>query len=252
MTSPHIHVPYERIGDQLSFIREHRLNLEIYFTGQTVDNLTEEDTHRLKELLDYDPALSIHAPFMDLSPGAMDSKVRTATMERFFQVLDIASVLNPVSIVFHSGYEKWKYGLKVRPWLEQSLLTWRPVNEKAEALGVKIAIENIFEEEPSNLRMLMEEMGSQNFGICFDTGHFNLFSCRSLEDWIRELLPYITELHLHDNDRSADQHNPIGDGVFDFSTLFSLIGEKQCVYTIEARSPEMALKGMERLKSYRK
>ena len=47
--------------------------------------------------------------------------------------------------------------------------------KKAEEIGVKIAIENIFEDEPENLRLLMEEMGNKNFGICFDSGHFNLF-----------------------------------------------------------------------------
>jgi len=59
-------------------------------------------------------------------------------------------------------------------------LTWQPLNARAAAMGVKIAIENIFEDEPQNLKMLMENMNSENSGICFDTGHFNLFSrCRS-------------------------------------------------------------------------
>ncbi|MFA5353043.1 MAG: sugar phosphate isomerase/epimerase family protein [Thermodesulfovibrionales bacterium] len=248
MTPPHIHVPYEKIGEHLPFIRQQRLNLEIYFTSPVLDSLEPGAIDRLREELDYGPSLSFHAPFMDLSPGAMDSKVRTATMERFSHILDIASVLRPLSIVFHSGYEKWKYGLKIGPWLEQSLLTWRPINTRAEDLGVKVAIENIFEDEPSNLRMLMEEMGSDNFGVCFDAGHFNLFSGIPLKDWIGELLPHIIELHLHDNDRTADQHNPIGEGCFDFPGLFSLLKEKSCIHTIEARSPEMAILSMQRLK----
>lgn len=249
MTAPHIHVPFERIEEHASFIRQHGLNLEIYFTAPVLDSLRTEELNDVRETLDYGPSLSIHAPFMDLSPGAMDRKVRAATLERFHHVLDIASVLKPVSIVFHSGYEKWKYGLKIKPWLEQSLLTWKPINTRAEDLGVKVAIENIFEDEPSNLRMLMEEMDSENFGVCFDAGHFNLFSSLPLKDWISELRPHIIELHLHDNDRTADQHNPIGDGCFDFPSLFSLLQGKDCVRTIEARSPEMALKSMERLKS---
>jgi hypothetical protein len=31
MTSPHIHVPYEKIGDYINFIKKNRLDLEIYF-----------------------------------------------------------------------------------------------------------------------------------------------------------------------------------------------------------------------------
>ena len=112
---------------------------------------------------------------MDLSPGAVDSKVRHVTMERFYHVLDIAKELKVKCVVFHSGYEKWKYALNIGLWLEQSLLTWRPLVKKAEEIGVKIALENIFEDEPENLRLLMEKMGNNSFGICFDSGHFNLF-----------------------------------------------------------------------------
>ena len=42
--------------------------------------------------------------------------------------------------------------------------------KKAEEIGAKIAIENIFEDEPQNLRLLMEKMGNNSFGICFDSG----------------------------------------------------------------------------------
>jgi sugar phosphate isomerase/epimerase len=112
-------------------------------------------------------------------------------INRFTQVLDIANILRPAAIVFHSGYEKWKYALNIDLWLEKSLMTWQPLNEKAAAMGVKIAIENIFEDEPENLKLLMEKMNSENFGICFDTGHFHLFSRVPLENWMSILKPYI-------------------------------------------------------------
>ena len=139
---------------------------------------------------------------MDLSPGAVDQKIRAVTIERFTRIFDIAEILKPEAIVFHSGYEKWKYALKIDVWLENSLKTWRIVQKRAEEMEVKIAIENIFEDEPTNLRLLMEEMSSSNFGLCFDTGHFNLFSKIPLAEWLEQLKAYILELHLHDNDKS--------------------------------------------------
>ena len=60
---------------------------------------------------------------MDLSPGAVDSKVRAVTIERFSQIFNIAETLKPKVIVFHSGYEKWKYASKIDLWLEGSLIT---------------------------------------------------------------------------------------------------------------------------------
>jgi len=61
---------------------------------------------------------------MDLSPGAVDNKIKEVTLVRFNQVFDIAEELCPASIVFHSGYEKWKYAFRVDIWLEESLKTW--------------------------------------------------------------------------------------------------------------------------------
>ncbi len=249
---PHIHVPYEKIRGYIQFIKQNSLNLEIYFNSNILDNLDKDSVLKLKGILDYNPSLSFHAPFMDLSPGAIDSKVRNATIERFSHILDIAEVLRPKTVVFHSGYEKWKYALKIDVWLEKSVETWKPLNERAKNIGVKIAIENIFEDEPTNLRLLMEQMDSDNFGICFDTGHCNLFSNVALEKWLEELNAYIVELHLHDNDKSADLHCSIGEGTFDFNTLFSELKDNNCIYTVEAHTPEMVLKSIERLKDYQR
>ena len=249
MIKPHIHVPYETIGEYLPFIREEKLNLEIYFGSRRFDDFKKRDLIKLKNMLDYNPQLTIHAPFMDLSPGAVDPKIGEITSKRFSDVLDFAGILKSKIVVFHSGYDKWKYDDRVDIWLEGSLETWVPLTKKAEALGVKIAIENIFEDEPSNLKLLMEGVDSKNFGICFDTGHFNLFSRVLLSDWLKMIKPYIIELHLHDNTKNADSHLPIGEGDFDFRMLFRELQGKNCIYTIEAHTKEDTIKSLERLKS---
>ncbi len=250
MIHPHVHVPYNRVVDYLDFIKKNQINLEIYFSSHSLDTLNDSDIVALKEKLDYNPSLSIHAPFMDLSPGAVDERVRVVTVERFLHVFEIAEILKPKVIVFHSGYEKWKYALRVDIWLEGSLKTWKPLINRAVGMGLRIAIENIFEDDPTNLRLLMEEMGSENFGICFDTGHFNLFSKIPLEEWLRQLKPYIIELHLHDNDKTFDDHLAIGEGTFDFDTLFSTLKDSNLIYTIEAHTPEDTMKSIERLQKY--
>ncbi len=155
-------------------------------------------------------------------------------------------------MVFHSGYEKWRFGLRPDIWLEGSLITWNEVLSSASGMDAKIAIENIFEDEPHNLKLLMKELGSERFGLCFDAGHFNLFSKTPLSDWLGELLPHIKELHLHDNLRDNDTHLPIGEGTFDFETLFKAVSglSPRPLYTIEAHSPEDVLKGMERFNEF--
>jgi sugar phosphate isomerase/epimerase len=250
MLHPHVHVPYHRIEDYLTFIKANRINLEIFISSESLDEINNSHIISLKEKLDYNPSLTIHAPFMDLSPGAVDRKVRAVTIERFTRIFDIAGILKPEAIVFHSGYEKWKYALKVDVWLEKSLKTWELFTKRAEEMEIKIAIENIFEDEPTNLRLLMEKMSSSNFGLCFDTGHFNLFSKIPLAEWLEQLKEYILELHLHDNDKSFDAHLAIGDGTFDFDTLFATLNNKKLIYTIEGHSKDSVLKSLARLKTY--
>ncbi|GAB5046422.1 sugar phosphate isomerase/epimerase family protein [Thermodesulfovibrio sp. TK110] len=248
MKKTHIHIPYNKIYDYIDIIQKEKLNLEIYFDSQSLDCITTKDIEKLKKTLSYEPSLSFHAPFMDLSPGAVDSKVREITIERFNQVFDIAEILNPESIVFHSGYEKWKYAFKVKVWLEASLKTWEKILPRAEKLKIKIAIENIFEEDPENLQMLMEKLCSSYFGVCFDTGHFNLFSKKSIEEWLYSLNDYIIELHLHDNNKQFDEHLYIGGGCFDFEKFFRLLKKEDCLYTIEAHTPQDVFKSIKILK----
>ena len=250
MIGPHVHVPYHMIEDYLLFIKKNRIDLEVYFSSACLDSVHVSDVSKMLERLEYNPCFTIHAPFMDLSPGAVDSRVRSVTAERFAQVFDIAEILKPRAIVFHSGYEKWKYALKIDPWLENSLIIWRPLLKRAMDAGVKIAIENIFEDEPANLRLLMEEIGSEHFGICFDAGHFNLFSKIPLAEWLKQLKKYIIELHLHDNGKTQDDHIAIGDGTFDFAALFAALKDKELICTIEGHTPEDVLKSVERLKAY--
>ncbi|MBI4824372.1 MAG: sugar phosphate isomerase/epimerase [Nitrospirae bacterium] len=256
MIPPQIHIPFEKINNYLSFINSYRLNLEIYFSSKTLDSVTISDIQRLKAGFSHNPLITVHGPFMDLCPGAVDSKIGEVTIERFLQTLRLAEPLEPAIVVFHSGYEKWKYSHRPDIWLEGSLVTWKKIIEKTSKMDTKIAIENIFEDEPTNLRMLMAEMSSvtDRFGLCFDTGHFNLFSNTSLDEWLKELMPYIIEFHLHDNLKDLDSHLPITEGTFDFDRLFSCIRDSRvnnnAVFTIETHTSEEVIRSLNHFNEY--
>ena len=59
-------------------------------------------------------------------------------------------------MVFHPGYDRWRYGDNQDTWLTHSVESWQWVLERAEPIGCVVAVENIFEEEPSTLRALLE------------------------------------------------------------------------------------------------
>jgi hypothetical protein len=39
MVDPHIHIPYDRVGQYLSFIQEKKINLELYFPSTGIDSI---------------------------------------------------------------------------------------------------------------------------------------------------------------------------------------------------------------------
>lgn len=247
MTDIFIHLPFSRIQEFRDYTRSSKLDLELYFGAETLDRTTEQELLDAAESLNYSPRMIFHAPFMDLSPGAVDPDIREVTLKRFRQISRTAAILKPETIVFHSGYEKWKYALETRIWLEQSVKTWQTVLHETVDTGCRLAIENIFEDTPDNLVQLMEAINSPRMGLCFDTGHFNLFSSISLEEWLYRCSGYICHLHVHDNDRSADLHAPPGNGTFPFRELFERLDPCPPTMTLEAHCREDAFLGLERL-----
>jgi sugar phosphate isomerase/epimerase len=248
----HVHVPFADFTKYELVLRERRLSVELYFNSRSMDTVTEADLHRVVSSMDWEHTLSVHGPFMDLSPGAVDSKIAAASLERYLQVISFCHILRPEVVVFHSGYEKWKYAGEVRLWLDQSRTTWLKVMDMAEKAGVRVAIENIVDEEPGHLRQLVEEVAHPMFGLCLDVGHREIFSSLPIAAWVEGMHPHIFELHLHDNIGDTDSHMPIGAGRVDFGSLFAALKRLSVspVYTVEAHSADDALASIANLSKY--
>lgn len=222
----HVHLPYRSLAAAEPLLFRQRLQPEVAFTGPDLDQLS------LPELRDFGRrlagaglAVTVHGPFHDLNPGALEPLVLKVTAQRFEQSLEAAAALQARLVVFHPGYDRWKYGGRDHLWLEQNLRFWPPLLETARQAGVAIAIENIFEFEPRTLVALLETIDRPDFGHCFDVGHWQLFAETSLEDWFAALAPRLLHLHLHDNHGTADDHLPVGEGAIDFRRLFALVDQ---------------------------
>lgn len=251
MEPVHIHIPYPKLKDYFELLRKRRYDLEIYLSAAVLDQIEKPDLEKLIERLDWNPALTLHAPFMDMNPGAVDTMVRSVTQVRFRQLLNVAAILKPRAAVFHAAYDRWRYSGRKDIWLEYSLDTWHKVVDSASKIGLRVAVENVFDEDPEALKMLIEKIGSPDFGFCFDTGHFNLFSKVSMEQWFESLGKNLIEVHLHDNDGTADTHWALGRGDIDFQQFFRLMRthSPKPVYTIEAHDRDDVETSLDRVKA---
>jgi sugar phosphate isomerase/epimerase len=236
-----VNVPFPLLLENLDPILAVGFQPEIYFSGAVLDGLSRNDVEKVSGALrQRKTSVTFHAPFMDLNPGAVDERVREITGFRFHQLLDAAAHFHPRVIVFHPGYDRWRYDGDVDLWLEKSLTTWKPLVERAASLPVKFAVENVFEEHPSSLKRLFDALNSPHVGYCLDAGHAHLFSEVPLKEWIEMLGPHLFETHIHDNHGEADEHLPVGQGSIDFEEIFSAVKAQGLhpVYTIEPHLEE--------------
>lgn len=249
----HAHVPYTRLAEHLEYLVTQRINPEVFFSADALDRIVWEELAAQSHVL-HSAGLhtTIHAPFLDLNPGALDPCIRDVTRRRFQQVFQAAEQLKPKVIVFHPGYDDLRYGGSRIDWLKNSIDFWREFVPRAREVGTVIAIENIFEKEPSTLRGLLESIDDPLFRHCFDVGHWNMFASCTLDEWFQELGPLIAESHLHDNSGAADEHLPPGEGTVDFDRLFDLFRQHapEAVLTIEAHTIERLERARTALRKY--
>lgn len=251
--SIHAHVPYTRLAEHLDYAIAHRVNPEVFFQGETLDQLVWEELASTADAL-HRAGLqtTIHAPFIDLNPGSVDPAIREVSRRRISQVMQAAGLLQPRVIVVHPGYDDLHHGDKRLEWLKHSIDFWQEFVPQARQAGTVLAIENIFEKEPSTLKALLEAIDDPCFRHCFDIGHWNMFTVGTLEEWFSELGHFIAESHIHDNHGQSDEHLPVGEGAIDFSRFFALLNDyaPQAVWTIEAHNTEHLQRALKNIAPY--
>ena len=246
-----INVPYRMVRENLRRILSFGIGAEIYLDNHVVGELNSSDVKELGNLLEgHGVPCTVHAPFMDLSPGGYDREIRRITRDKLKRAIEAAMFLHAKGIVCHPGYDKWRFDRNEKLWLDASIETWTEVIKEAKG-GPLVMIENIFEEQPSTLIELFAHFKDENLWFCFDSGHFNLFSSISLEGWLAPLKDRIREMHLHDNHGSWDEHLPVGNGTFPFRELKGFLkGLSGINFTSETHGEERAEESIKKLKEF--
>lgn len=237
----HAHLPWSNHADHLEAILELGLAPEFAFKGPDLDSLDESlVAYTARRLSATGRRPTVHAPFFDLSPGAMEPRVRQVTRERLSQSLETAGKLGAQVMVVHPGYDRWRYPHLADNWIAQAADFFPPLLALAERVDCRLALENIYEETPATLLSLVDRLASPWFGHCFDIGHWRLFGTTGQNDWLAAIAPRLLHLHLHDNLGQADDHLPVGEGTIDFAPLCRLLQTfaKPPTMTLEAHSPD--------------
>lgn len=159
-----------------------------------------------------------HANFY-LHNVSQEEDARSALMSR--RCLALAGMLGVPAVVMHI--------LRVRDigtddktiGMQKNVEYFKPYGDIARACGVKIAIENGltgFYHSADELLELIDRLGDDAFGLCWDTGHANITG-QPQEQAILKMGARLLCVHLNDNDGKKDQHLLPCMGTVDFSAV---------------------------------
>lgn len=219
-SSLYVHTPAHLLESRLQYLLHRNLQPEVACQEVSFEQL---DLSQIKDcsqqLKEQQLNTTVHAPFNGFNPGSGKNRIRKTAHRMCQQSLHLAETLNARCIVFHPGIPHQASQKTLDNWLKNALEFWPDYISQAKQIGTIITIENIYESSTAIFQHLFAELSNDNFGHCFDVGHWNIFAEDSLDYWFEMLGRYIRHLHLHDNQGQSDEHLPLGAGQINFAEL---------------------------------
>ena len=228
----YIRVASERLAAQASLLAKLKTNPEVYISAERLKEFnprTIRETARL--LADFPGGHTLHAPFMDVWPGAADDDIRDLGLEQMRKVMDLASAWESRLVVMHFNYDPIYYSHHFRRWLERAAGFFQALLRQSD--GPCIALENIAEPTPYIVLQLLKTIDRPRLIHCFDFGHHHVFGRIPVEEWLFYLAPRRhIHFHFHDNFGASDDHLAIGQGRIDWQAAKAAIGALDCPFSI--------------------
>ncbi|MCL2126618.1 MAG: sugar phosphate isomerase/epimerase [Treponema sp.] len=226
-------------ADAAALAREHGFGIEIaefsYAANMDADfprwdTVTRENLEGIQRRV-------FHAPFNELCPAAIDPLVAELTRKRLEQAYQLTRRYGIRRMVVHSGYIPHLYVHSY--FTERSVQFWRDFLLDKPA-DFSLLLENTLEEGPDMLRDIVEKTGDPRLQLCLDLGHAGgHFSDLPVSRWIETFAPYLAHVHIHNNYRTGDLHNPPGDGLIDIQAALAAITELRPGATYTAETAEL-------------
>jgi len=234
----------------ISVIKDYGVGMEINHTCIS-EVLDKEDTKRsqllanIKKDIEESEAtnLVLHGPFTEIIPAGIDYHMREAALERLEEAYRVCESFGIKKMIVHNGWIPFMY---FKEWQASEAPKFWEKFMANKPMDFTIAIENVLEDEPYMIADMMKNIRDPRIRVCLDTGHANAMTSEEYDiyDWIRVLSPYISHLHLHNNDGTKDSHGNFEDGTMDMEAVFDCFEQylgDEVTYTVEAGDAESCL-----------
>jgi sugar phosphate isomerase/epimerase len=226
-----VRVAAEHLAREAPLLVKIKANPEIYIKAEKLKEFTPKTIKDFTKLLSAFPGHTIHAPFMDVWPGAADEDIRRLSLEQMRKIMTIAATWKSLLVVMHFNYDPIYYRQQFRQWLDRAAQFYRTLLPKRD--GPLLALENIAEPTPYIALQLMKKIDRPRLCHCFDFGHHHVFARIPFAEWLFYLNPRRhIHFHLHDNFGRTDDHLALGQGNIDWPAAKAAISGLDCSFSI--------------------
>jgi len=162
---------------------------------------------------------SWHGYYYITDLGAIDAHVRQYSLDVALNDLECAAAVGARDVVLHANYVPIVMDFLLDYWTDLFCKSFDVLVRRAEDMGLCIQLENVFDRDTRFLSTIMRRFETPHVGLCFDAGHWHVYSGRPLTDYLSALGGRVTRLHIHDNDGAIDRHWAVGEGSLDIYAL---------------------------------
>lgn len=168
---------------------------------------------------DHGITFTLHAPHIDCALGNVNEQLRRAAVSGVKRSLDMAAAMDAGGVVVHGGSARLRYPDRVNHHERaQAVTSLRECVRYAGEVGVLLCLENQRETAakrrntatPDRLAAFIEDLNvdTEPLRLTLDVGHAKA-SGVDYEAFVERFGDIIHIAHLHDNDGTADDHDPL-------------------------------------------
>ena len=171
----------------------------------------------------YDLRFQVHAPMSDVNIGSVYERMRLSAVDDILRTVEFCRKHDISVLTMHPGFYQGIAFLDKPKVLSQTRRSLIEIGDASAEHSVSIAVENMpkgINATCTTAAELLSVVEGTGLGICFDMGHANT---AGEVDAMLAHVDLFTNVHLHNNDGSWDQHCTIDQGTAEVSEVVASV-----------------------------
>jgi len=207
--------PKKNVAEEISLFGEMGFDfaeITIEAPGAHPDKLLKEKKAVQDALSSYNFGVLAHMPWY-FSVAHPYPSIQEAIIGEFGKAFDAAAEFGAKKVTLHSEF--LPSGIQERQvHVAKTIESMKRLHKEAENRGLELLAEN-FSASSFSIKEFKQLFSEVDIGMTLDVGHAFTSDGEGFDNYLAQFRKRVKHVHLHDNDRRADQHLPLGAGKVD-------------------------------------